>query len=301
MRALLLVTVWIASNVLAPFSISSTGYESIEARGVEEVLVAVLDTGIDRNHQELVGRVTAEVNFTDSPNADDLHGHGTHVAGIIAASNNNEIGIAGVAPQSKLMNVKVAGDDGTCRASTVAHGIVWATDNGAKVINISLELEAPSLELERAVDYAWRHGALIIAAAGNRAATAPSYPASYTNCIAVSAIGQTGELFALSNSGDWIDVAAPGVQVYSTLPGDRYGYESGTSSAAAYVSGLAALVFGLVADENGNGRVNDEVRGVFESGCQKIDAPGTGHGRVDVSPIREALTNGTRRQYCLSR
>lgn len=293
----MLVTLWIAGNVLAPSSSSGIGYEPNEAGGVREVLVAVLDTGIDRNHQELVGKVMAEVNFTDSPTADDLHGHGTHVAGIVTASDISETGIVGVAPQVKLMNVKVASDDGTCRASSVARGIVWATDHGAMVINISLELEASSLELEQAVEYAWRHGAVIIAAAGNRASAAPAYPAYYANCIAVSSTGQDDTVLPLSNFGDWIDVAAPGFRIYSTLPGNTYGYESGTSSAAAYVSGLAASVFGLVIDENGNGRVNDEVRDVIERGCQKIDSPGSGHGRVDESVISGLPTDAVRRAY----
>ncbi len=263
------------------------------------MVVAVLDTGIDRNHKDLAGRVTSEVNFTDGPNADDRNGHGTHVAGIIAGSNNTETGTAGAGPQIKLMNVKVASDDGACRAMAVARGIEWATDHGAMVINISLELEASSPELEQAVEYAWRHGALIIAAAGNRATTAPCYPAYYRNCIAVSATGQDDTLLPLSNSGDWIDVAAPGFRIYSTLPGNTYGYESGTSSAAAYVSGLAASVFGLVIDENGNGRVNDEVRDVIEGGCRKIDSPGSGHGRVDESVISGARTDAVRRAYGL--
>jgi thermitase len=248
---------------------------------IQDTLVAVLDTGIDSLHPDLKDKVVSEVNFTDSPTVSDLNGHGTHVAGIITADTNNGIGIAGLAPESKIMNVKVVGDDGICQASTVARGLVWAVDNGAKVINISLEIE-PSVELEKAVNYAWERGAIIIAAAGNSASTTPVYPAHYDKCIAVASTGQNDELAPLSNYGDWIDVMAPGFLIFSTLPGDSYGYESGTSSAAAYVSGLAALLMSIIADTNGNGRVNDEVRNAIENGCQKVNFTGSGNGRIDA-------------------
>jgi thermitase len=250
--------------------------------GSTEILIAVLDTGIDRGHEDLRGKVVAEVNFTDSPSSNDLNGHGTHVAGIIVAGSNNGKGVAGLAPESRVMNVKVADDYGSCQAMAVARGIIWAVENGAKVINISIELRDPSAELEQAVNYAWSRGAVIVAAAGNRAGTAPVYPAYYEKCIAVSATGQADELAPLSNYGDWVDVAAPGSSIFSTLPGDRYGYESGTSFATAYVSGLAALLFNIMTDTNGNGRLNDEVRSAIEDGCQKVDAAGTGHGRIDA-------------------
>jgi thermitase len=248
----------------------------------KEPLVAILDTGIDRNHPDLAGEVIAEVNFTDSPTVNDRNGHGTHVAGIIAAKDNNGIGIAGIAPESRLMNVKVANDDGTCRAAVVSRGIIWAADHGAKIINISLEM-GPSAELENAVDYAWNKGAVIIAAAGNSGWDKPVYPAAYMNCIAVAGTTQDDELAPLSNYGDWVDVAAPGFLIYSTLPGDKYGYENGTSSAAAYVSGMAALLMNAVSDTNGNGRVNDEVRGIIESSCQKTNDDGMGKGRIDAA------------------
>jgi thermitase len=207
----------------------------------------------------------AEVNLTDSPTPSDAYGHGTHIAGIIAASGNNGIGIAGVAPQCRLMNVKVADDKGRCQASAVAEGIIWAVDNGANVINISIELREPSAELEDAVNYAWSQGAVIIAAAGNDGSQSPVYPAYYENCLAVAATKQDGTLAPLSNHGDWVDAAAPGFNIYSTLPQNGYGYKTGTSFATAYVSGLAALLFNVVSDSNGDGRLNDEVRAAIEA------------------------------------
>jgi thermitase len=238
------------------------------ASGGSGILVAVLDTGIDQDHEDLDGKVVVEANFTDSPTSDDVYGHGTHVAGIIAAYGNNGLGIAGVAPESRLMNVKVAGDSGGCRASTVARGIIWAVDNGASVINLSIEIKEPSPELEAAVNYAWSQGVVIIAAAGNEGSQSPVYPAYYENCIAVAATRQDNTLAPLSNYGDWVDATAPGFNIYSTLPDSSYGYKSGTSFATAYVSGLAALLFGVVTDTNGDGKLNDEVRAAIENGCQ---------------------------------
>ena len=246
------------------------------------ILVAILDTGIDKNHEDLADKVVAEINFTDSPALGDLHGHGTHIAGIIAAIINNGKGIAGVAPGSRLMNVKVADDKGKCQASEIAKGIVWAVENGAKVISISLELGEPSAVLEDAVKYAWSRGALIIAAAGNVGNEMPIYPAYYEITIAVGASKVDGTLAPLSNHGDWVDLAAPGFNIYSTLPDDGYGYKSGTSFATAHVSGMATLLFSIVTDTNGNGRVNDEVRAAIEAGCSRIEGNYVAKGRIDA-------------------
>jgi thermitase len=251
--------------------------------GVQGGLIAVLDTGIDQDHEDLFGRVVAEVNFTDSPICGDVYGHGTHVAGIIAANSNNEIGVVGVAPESQLMNVKVANDKGECQAKAVASGIIWAVENRANVINISLEIREPSAGLEDAVNYAWSQGAVIIAAAGNDGSVLPVYPARYENSIAVAATRPDDTLAPLSNHGYWLDVAAPGSNIYSLLPGDRYEYKSGTSFAAAYVSGLAAQLYGIMTDRSGDGRINDEVREIIEAGCHEIGLSGVGKGRIDAA------------------
>jgi thermitase len=236
------------------------------------VVVAVLDTGIDPDHQDLNGLIMAEANFTDSSSPADSYGHGTHVAGIIAAKNDGT-GIVGVAPGCRLLNVKVADDLGRCQPSALAEGIVWAVDNGASVINISIEIKEPSPQLEEAINYAWSRGSIIIAAAGNSGNQSPVYPAYYKNCVAVAAINQDNNLAPLSNYGDWVDVAAPGSDIYSTLPENGYGYKTGTSFATACVSGIAALLFNVVTDANGDGRLNDEVRAVIETGYQEIGLP----------------------------
>jgi thermitase len=259
-----LVERWGVSTIEAPQAWQIT-------RGDPSIIVAVLDTGIDKDNQDLADRVVAEVNFSDSPTSDDLYGHGTHMAGTIAT----------IAPECRLMNVKVADDMGKCEPSVVAKGIVWAVDHGAKVINISLTMTA-SRNLEEAVNYAWSQGAIIIAAAGNKGTSEPSYPAYYVNCIAVAGTNENNSLALLSSYGDWVDVVAPGFNIYSELPENQYGYKTGTSAAAAHVSGVAALVFSIAEDNNGNGAVNDEVRWAIENSCTPIVGDGMGQGLVNA-------------------
>jgi thermitase len=240
-------------------------------RSDRSIVVAVLDTGISKDSQDLADRVVAEVNFTDSPTADDVYGHGTHMAGTIAA----------IAPECQLMNVKVADDRGKCEPSVVARGIVWAVDHGAKIINLSLAMGASS-NLEEAVNYAWSQGAVLVAAAGNKGTSEPSYPAYYENCLAVAGTNENNALALLSSYGEWVDVAAPGFNIYSELPENKYGYKTGTSAAGAHVSGVAALVFSVAEDTNGNGMVNDEVRWAIENSCSPIAVDGVGQGLVNA-------------------
>jgi len=239
--------------------------------GDQSVIVAVLDTGIDKDNQDLGDRVVAEVNLSNSPTSDDLYGHGTHMAGTIAA----------VAPGCRLMNVKVADDTGKCEPSVVAAGIIWAVDHGARIINLSLAM-GESTDLEEAVNYAWNRGAILVAAAGNKGTSKPSYPAYYENCLAVAGTNENNSLALLSSYGDWVDVAAPGFNIYSELPGNQYGYKTGTSSAGAHVSGVAALVLSITEDTNGNGLSNDEVRWAIESSCTPIAVDSVGWGLVDA-------------------
>ena len=244
------------------------GVASLKTKSTDPVLVAVLDTGIDANHEDLTGKVSAEMNFTPSNTVSDVHGHGTSIAGIIAADAENGLGINGIAPTARLLNVKVADDSGRCKAAELARGIIWAADNGAKVINISLEIKEYSEELQEAVDYAWEKGAVIIAAAGNDGDSTSVYPAALDNCLAVTAVKDDGTPVPLANYGDWVDVSAPGYKIYSTLPNNAYGYRYGTSFAAACISGLAGELFSILEDTNGNGRLNDEVRQAIEAGSK---------------------------------
>jgi len=255
------------------------------AEGNRSIIVAVLDTGIDGDNQDLADKLVAEVNFSDSPTSDDLYGHGTHMAGTIAA----------VAPECQLMNVKVADDAGGCEPSVVAEGIIWAVDHGAQVINLSLCTES-SPDLEEAVHYAWSRGSVIIAAAGNVGTSTPAYPAYYANCLAVAGTDENDSLALLSNHGDWVDMAAPGFNIYSELPQDQYGYKTGTSSAVAHVSGVAALVFSVAEDTNGNGMINDEVRQAIENSCSPIGAEGVGKGRINAyEAVAETISSNQSR------
>lgn len=247
------------------------------------VLVAVLDTGIDGAHRDLAGKVVANIGFVEDASTADLYGHGTPIAGIIAADADSSSGIAGLAPESRLLNVKVADDRGKARDTDIAEGIIWAVENGARVINISIELDNSTSRLKEAVDYAWSHGAIVVAAAGNDGNSQPVYPAAYESCLGVTAIKETGDLAPLANFGDWVDVAAPGFDIYTTLPGDTFGLKHGTSFAAAYVSGLAALLFPLVTDDDGDGYLNDEVCQAIYAACRDTGISGTGRGLIDVA------------------
>ena len=220
-------------------------------------IVAVLDTGVDQDHEDLSGKIVINKDFTLSTSgAEDMYGHGTHVAGIIAANTNNVTGVAGVCPDCRIMNIKVLGDDGSGSTSGIASGIYYAADNGAKVINMSLGSAFKSTTLETAVKYAWgQKGVVVVAAAGNSGRSQMFYPAAYTNCIAVASTDNTDLKSSFSNYGaSWVDVAAPGRNIYSTMPNHpsalsnggysmNYSYLSGTSMATPMVAGTAGLVW----------------------------------------------------------
>jgi thermitase len=275
---------WAIPKIMAPQAWLVT-------EGRPNTIIAVLDTGIDKGQKDLTGKIMAEVNFTGSQTSSDVYGHGTHIAGIIAAWAGSGSGVDGLAPDCSLMNVKVADDQGRFDSSVAAKGIGWAVDHGANVINMSLVTTEPSSSLESAIDYAWDKGVVIVAAAGNLVGNKVVYPAYYSNCIAVAATDSNDCVASWSSQGSWVDVAAPGVDIYSTLPGNKYGYKSGTSMAAAYVSGLAGLLFTLESDRNGNGLVNDEVRSAIENGCDGLNITAV-KGRINAYyAVSSALTS----------
>jgi thermitase len=265
---------WGLSKIRAPEAWSVSHSNS-------SVIVAVLDTGVSLSHPDLASKIATSKNFSSSSTVDDVNGHGSHAAGIAAAATNNGVGVAGLGYDARIENVKVLNDDGSGLYSAVAQGITWAADNGANVINMSLVGTSPSATLQSAIDYAWSKGVVVVAAAGNFANSTPTYPASYANVIAVAATTDLDRLASFSDYGDWVDVAAPGISIYSTIPGG-YTYMSGTSMAAPYVSGLAALLFARLTDTNGNGRVNDEVRAQIQATADNIGLSGIGSGRIDA-------------------
>ncbi|MDD5700924.1 MAG: S8 family serine peptidase [Dehalococcoidales bacterium] len=262
--------------------------------GNSEIRIAILDTGIDKDHEDLAAKIVSAQNFTDSRTVDDLYGHGTHVAGIAAAVANNGTGVAGLACDSSLMNMKVLGDNGEGYNSWIIGGIIHAADNGARVINLSLGNDSPSALFEDAVNYAWSKGAVVVAAAGNKSNSSPFYPAYYSNCIAVAATDQYDIRAHFSTYGNWVDLAAPGAHIYSTLPNHEcvvssdmnYGYLSGSSMAAPLVAGLAALVW-----DSSYGVSNASVRSRIEASADPVS--GTGiywhYGRINALRASEAI------------
>ena len=260
-------------------------------KGSRDVDIAILDTGIDLEHPDLATKIVSSVNFTTSPTADaNGHSHGTHVAGIAAALTNNNAGVAGLAYDCSLMNVKVLGDDGYGYYSWIAQGIIWAADHGAKVINLSLGGSSASSTLENAVNYAWSKGVVVVAAAGNDGSSSAFYPAYYANCIAVGATDSNDLMPSWSNYSNWVDVAAPGSSIYATMPDNLYGYKSGTSMASPHVAGLAGLLFSVASDSNGNGRVNDEVRIKIETSCDNTGID-VAYGRINAYKAVSGFTS----------
>lgn len=215
----------------------------------EGVKIAILDTGIDIDHEDLSSNIIGGFNALGGTSYDDDNGHGTHVAGIIAAVPENGKGIAGIAGHASLLAVKVLNKDGSGTSESIYKGIKWAVDNGAEILNLSLGSDQPDPLIKTALDYAYEKGCVIVAAAGNEYSSSVSYPAAYDEVIAVSALNEANGLADFSNIGPEIDVAAPGVNIVSTLPNhnttigyNNYGIMSGTSMAAPFVTGLAALV-----------------------------------------------------------
>jgi hypothetical protein len=211
-----------------------------------KVTVAVIDSGICASHPELAGRILNGWDFleSDSTPQDDF-GHGCSVAGIIAANMNNGIGIAGVAPNAQIMPLRVLNASGAGSYSDVAPAIVYAADNGAQVINLSLGGLNPSMTLESAINYAISKGVIVIASAGNSGTEGALYPAAYPGVIAVGSVDSNLQHSSFSNYGSQIDIWAPGCDILTTKLDGSYGLVSGTSFAAPYVAGAQALDFAL--------------------------------------------------------
>ncbi len=222
-----------------------------ETKGNEEVIIAILDTGVDMLHPDLDEKIHSSGHdfVNDDSDATDDHSHGTHVAGIAAANTHNEEGIAGVAWNCKILPVKVLNHLGESSYSEMIDGIIWAADNGADVMNLSLGGDFPSTSLENALKYAYDMDIVIVAAAGNDGG-AVLYPAAYDDyCLAVAATDYNDERVDFSNFGPEIDVAAPGALIVSTVPTWYWGtgffpyaWGDGTSMASPHVAGLAALI-----------------------------------------------------------
>lgn len=250
--------------------------------GSHSVLVAVVDTGIDYTHPDLAPNYVPLgydwVNNDTDPMDDN--GHGTHCAGIIAAVLNNSVGIAGLA-QVRVMAEKVLNNAGVGYDDWVANGIIHATDMGANIISISLGGYGDSQLVHDAVTYAYQHGVLLIAAAGNDNTECELYPAAYPEVVAVTATDNNDSPAWFTNFGDWVELAAPGVDVYSTYLNDSYQSMSGTSMAAPQVAGVAALIWSQFPN-----MTRDQVRAQLRRTTDDLGSPGFdevyGYGRINA-------------------
>jgi hypothetical protein len=238
-------------------------------QGAEDIVVAVLDTGVSA-HADISAKYLGGYNFVDNNiNPEDGHGHGTFVSGMIAAVTNNNLGVAGSAPNVKIMPVKVLSDAGWGYYSWVAQGIVWATDHGADVINMSLGGSASSSLVQDAVNYAHARGVTVVAAAGNSGTSDPSYPGACEYVVGVGATDSQDRLASFSQYGDWVDVTAPGVSVFSARKGGGYGYWSGTSFSSPMVAALVSLVQAKESSYSPN-----QIELIIEQNADDLGAPG---------------------------
>lgn len=217
-------------------------------RGASTTMVAVIDTGVALAHPDLAGaRLRTDIDFdfiNNDDNANDDNGHGTHVAGIIAASTNNGVGVAGICAECEILPVKVLDAEGGGDVSAIAQGLRYAADRGADIANMSLGMDPNcgcSETLANAINYAYEQGMFMIAAAGNDGIEKIGYPASSSRVLAVGATDISGGRAYFSNYGEDLDIVAPGRNILSTYTTPEYDYASGTSMASPMVAGVAGL------------------------------------------------------------
>jgi len=216
--------------------------------GSEDIVIAIIDSGIDTDHDEFTGRIS-ELSYNSSTNKvgiseveDDL-GHGTNVAGIIAAERNNNLGIDGITDNVQLLIIKAnnAGEE-TYANTNIVEGIYYAVDNGADIINLSLGSESNDLAISEAIDYAYENEVFVVAASGNDGTNVPIYPAALPNVISVGSISENLTISDFSSFGESIDLVAPGELIYTTHLDNGYAQVSGTSFAAPHIAAVLALL-----------------------------------------------------------
>lgn len=205
------------------------------------VKVGILDTGIDSSHPDLKANILGGFDTINYNSWNDNNGHGTHVAGIVAAIRNNGIGVAGVAPDAGLYAVRVLNTAGFGKTSDIIEGIDWCISKGCRVINMSFGSYKYNKSFQDAINRAYGAGIVPVAAAGNDGTNSPLYPAAYNHVLAVSATDRNDNVPSWSNYGSYIDFAAPGASIYSTYKKGTYATMSGTSMASPHVAGIAAL------------------------------------------------------------
>jgi subtilisin family serine protease len=262
--------------------------------GIDNVTIAIIDTGVDLDHPDLQPNIIAGYDYVNGDTIpDDDHGHGTHVAGIAAAIGNNGVGVAGINWRAKIMPLKILDGGGNGSTFDLSQAIYHAVDNGAKVINMSLGIPHSKWpcnfpEVEAAFDYAVSHGVLLVVASGNDGQNGVNCPAAYNQAIAVGSTTWDDTRSYFSNYGSRLDVVAPGSSIYSTLPGS-YGYSSGTSMATPHVAGLAALAWSFAPSLTRN-----QVKDIIISSVDDLGPVGWdqeyGHGRINVQRTIELIS-----------
>jgi type VII secretion-associated serine protease mycosin len=259
-------------------------------------VVAVVDTGVDGSHPDLAGQVLTgydEIGQAEGGNTDP-NGHGTHVAGTIAALTGNDVGVSSIAPDVKILPVRVLRADGGGYMSDAANGVVYAADHGADVVNLSIGASEDDFSMSSAVAYARSRGVVVVAAAGNERQNGNpvSYPAADAGVIAVAATDSADAVASYSNSGAYVDVSAPGSAIVSTYPtaknGTGYALMSGTSMASPHVAAVAALL--RSADPS---LTPDQVESALESSATDLGPAGRdddyGYGRIDAAAALATL------------
>lgn len=305
------------------WALSKIGWESVfnTVTLTGSATVALLDTGVDATHPDLAENVITGRSILDGSNGlTDPSGHGTRMAGIIAAVTDNNIGIAGVASTGvKVMPVTVLDATGSGQDSDIIAGIIWAVNSGADVILMPFSNPDYSQHLQDAIDYAWNKGAVLVAATGNSALNSPTFPSGDRGVIGVSASDQNDFLAPFSNTGANVFLAAPGVDIYTTDLSNSYSYISGTSTSSAIVAGVAAfmkaadptLTNGIIADrladsadpigtaadpdnllKYGHGRVNmaNALKDSSIDATQPAGVAGSGNGSVGTYQAAAAYT-----------
>jgi subtilisin family serine protease len=261
------------------------GVRKIEAPDVwkrcqgEGIKVGIIDTGIDLGHPDLKDNIKEAYSVVDGASADDDNGHGTHVAGIIAALDN-DIGVVGVAPKAEIYSVKAFDKMGRGSVSDIIDALQWCVENKVHVINMSFGIGTNSRALKRAIGAAHRHKIIMVAAAGNSGARdSVLYPAKYPEVIAVAASDSKDQAAEFSSRGPEVNIIAPGVDVSSTYINEEYKNLSGTSMACPHVVGACALLMSI------SGTKAESVKKAILSTAKDIGLPEEtqGVGLVNVS------------------
>ena len=259
--------------------------------GSTGVPIAIIDSGVDPNHPDLMAKLQPGYNFlANNSDTHDVLGHGTAVAGSAGAIASNAAGVAGVAWNNPIMPLVVLDANDWATYSNISNAIIYAVNKGVKVINISLGGSSPSSTLDNAINYAWNNGALVFASAANYNVSTPYYPAACANAVAVAATDSADNKASFSNYGNWITLAAPGVSILTTNNGGGYGYWNGTSFSSPITAGLAALIW------SANPQLtNQQVLEILKNSADDLGVSGYdnvfGHGRINAYNAMMAALN----------